>query len=75
VDHLEIDNVDLCIGNTCLLRNGSPNPEYSEQAGQNEVNKKDICITVDLHLGEGNACIWTSDLSYDYVRINAEYRS
>ena len=36
---------------------------------------EEVVIVVDLHLGDGEATVWTCDLSYDYVRINAEYRT
>ena len=35
----------------------------------------DVSIDVDLHLGQAAATVWTCDLTYDYVRINGEYRS
>ncbi len=75
VDQLEIDQLDLYLGQTCLLKQGLPDPNYREEAGQREMDRDEIKITVDLNAGSANARIWTSDLSYDYVKINAEYRS
>jgi glutamate N-acetyltransferase/amino-acid N-acetyltransferase len=37
--------------------------------------KRDVDVLVDLHVGESAATVWTCDLSYEYVRINGEYRS
>jgi len=37
--------------------------------------RKEFTITIDLGQGQGQAHMWTTDLSYDYVRINASYRS
>lgn len=75
VDSLEINRVDLYLGNVCLLKNGLPDGDYLEELGQREMDKEEIKITVKLGQGEAAAIIWTTDLSYDYVKINAEYRS
>lgn len=75
VDTLDVSRLDLYLGNTCLLKNGMPDSHYREELGQLEMNKEEIKITVDLNQGRCNASIWTSDLSYEYVKINAEYRS
>ena len=61
--------------NVCLLKNGVPDGDYLEELGQREMDKEEIKITVKLGQGEATAIIWTTDLSYDYVKINAEYRS
>lgn len=75
VDTLVIDKVDLYIGSTCLVRGGLPDPEYTEAKGQEEMAKQDIVIRVDLNVGTDAVKIWTTDLSFEYVKINAEYRS
>jgi glutamate N-acetyltransferase/amino-acid N-acetyltransferase len=75
VDSLDIDLVDLYLGDTCLLRQGLPDPEYTETKGQAAMTAEEISIRVNLNQGGGAARVWTSDLSYDYVKINAEYRS
>jgi glutamate N-acetyltransferase/amino-acid N-acetyltransferase len=75
IETLDISRIDLYLGNTCLLKNGMPDSQYREELGQLEMNKEEIKITVDLNQGSCNASIWTSDLSYEYVKINAEYRS
>ena len=75
IDSLQIESVDLYLGNVCLLKNGVPDRDYLEELGQREMDKEEIKITVKLGQGEAAAIIWTTDLSYDYVKINAEYRS
>ena len=75
IKQLDIDKVDLFLGDTCLLSGGLPDPEYTEDKGQTEMNSEEICIRVALNNGDQCATIWTSDLSYEYVKINAEYRS
>jgi glutamate N-acetyltransferase/amino-acid N-acetyltransferase len=72
---LDVDKVDLFLGDTCLLRQGLPDADYREELGQAEMDKENIKITVSLGQGGSSATVWTSDLSYDYVKINAEYRS
>lgn len=75
ISSLEIDRVDLFLGDTCLIEKGLPHPHYNEDKGHAEVLKDEILIHVNLNLGSDSATVWTSDLTYDYVKINAEYRS
>ena len=72
---LNIDKVELYLGDVCLIKDGLPDEGYSEEKGQHEMEKQDISIRVELNEGNQGATIWTTDLSYDYVKINAEYRS
>ena len=48
---------------------------FDEDAALRALSETEVDIDVDLHLGEGSATVWTCDLTYDYVRINGEYRS
>jgi glutamate N-acetyltransferase/amino-acid N-acetyltransferase len=48
---------------------------YTEAAGQRVMDEEEITITVDLKRGRAKQIVWTTDLSYDYVKINADYRS
>ena len=75
IETLDVSKVDLYLGEVCLLKNGLPDSAYREDLGQKEMDREDIRITVKLGQGEASAMIWTTDLSYDYVKINAEYRS
>jgi glutamate N-acetyltransferase/amino-acid N-acetyltransferase len=75
IETLDVSKVDLYLGEVCLLKNGLPDSAYHEDLGQKEMDREDIRITVKLGQGEASAMIWTTDLSYDYVKINAEYRS
>jgi len=75
IETLDVNKVDLFLGDTCLLRNGLPDSNYREELGQVEMDRENIKITVSLGQGDSVATVWTSDLSYDYVKINAEYRS
>jgi glutamate N-acetyltransferase/amino-acid N-acetyltransferase len=75
VDDLDVSKVSLWLGKTQLLETGEPLDTYTEEKGQVEMDKEEITIRVVLNAGNAKACIWTSDLSHDYVTINAEYRS
>lgn len=72
---LDISLVRIFINGVCIVENGMRSDTYSEDQGRTELEKEDI--TVEVYLGRGHAeeVIWTCDLSYDYVRINAEYRT
>ncbi|MDA8176493.1 bifunctional ornithine acetyltransferase/N-acetylglutamate synthase, partial [Acidithiobacillus sp.] len=75
VDDLEVDKVQVSLGETRIVRDGARDPDYTEAAGQAVMAEAEIPVRVDLGRGLASATIWTCDLSYDYVRINADYRS
>ncbi len=75
IDEININKISLFIGDTCLIRDGEPAAEYIEAAGQKEMNAEEITVRVDLGQGDQCSTVWTCDFSYDYVKINAEYRS
>ncbi len=74
-EDLDINRINLFLGDTCLLNNGLPDSSYDEAMGLAEMSKSEINIRIELGQGDINFKLWTSDLSYDYIRINAEYRS
>lgn len=59
----------------CLARNGGRDPDYREALAQQVMDQTEITVRVVLNRGSAVAQVWTCDLSYDYVRINAEYRT
>lgn len=69
------DTVTLHIGDHCIARNGLMDPGYSEAVATGIMAQDEITITCDLGLGDCEETVWTCDFSYDYVRINAEYRT
>ncbi len=71
----EIDKIKIFLGDVCIVSNGGRDPAYTEQQGQQVMDQQEIEIRIELNTGNESATIWTSDLSYDYVKINAEYRS
>lgn len=66
--------VDIAIGNFKMLENSEPCP-FSEDLARRYLNRNYIKIGVDLHMGDGAGKAWGCDLSYDYVKINASYRT
>ena len=75
VQNLDINKVDLYLDEVCVASGGAIDVDYTEEKGQSVMNQEEIEIRVLLHAGEAEARVWTSDLSHEYVRINAEYRS
>ncbi|MEN8205460.1 MAG: bifunctional glutamate N-acetyltransferase/amino-acid acetyltransferase ArgJ [Pseudomonadota bacterium] len=75
VSGLDLDNVQIYLDDVCIVQDGGRAPEYTEAAGQQVMDKDEITIRVVLNRGDCAEEIWTCDLSYDYVKINAEYRT
>lgn len=66
---------ELFFDDVQMVRDGLFVGGDAEQRGTEVLRQKEFTVTVDLHLGEGTATVYTSDLSYDYVKINADYRT
>ena len=75
VGQLDMQRVSLWIGDLAVVENGEPSQSYNEQQASEIMAMEDVTIRLDLGMGEESSCVWTTDLSYDYVKINAEYRS
>ena len=75
VPGLEQSTVSLYVDEVCIVRNGQRAAEYREEDGQRVFDQSEITIRVLLGRGGESATVWTSDLSHDYVTINAEYRT
>lgn len=75
LDDLDIQQVSIFLNDRCLVRNGARAPDYTEERGQQVMQGEEITIQVTLARGAEAAQVQTCDLSYDYVRINAEYRT
>ncbi len=72
---LELQNIQIFIDDVCIVSNGGRDPGYSEELGQAVMASDEITVRIILGRGDFSAHVWTCDLSYDYVRINAEYRT
>lgn len=72
---LDLAGLRIYLGGAPVVAGGEPHPDYSEEAGLAAMAGTDIDIDIRLGRGECRETVWTSDLSHEYVRINAEYRS
>lgn len=75
ISNFDLSKVAIYLGNVCIVDGGEPAPDYTEQKGQQVTSQDEILIRVVLGRGESSDTVWTCDFSYDYVKINAEYRS
>jgi glutamate N-acetyltransferase/amino-acid N-acetyltransferase len=73
----EIDQelISLSFDDVLMVRNGIFVGGDAEEKGSDVLHKREFSVTVDLALAEGSATVYTSDLSHDYVSINADYRT
>jgi glutamate N-acetyltransferase/amino-acid N-acetyltransferase len=72
---LDQTRIDLFLDDVLVAQNGGRHLQYREEDGQRVMKQSEITVRVDLHRGPAHATVWTCDLSYDYVKINADYRS
>ncbi len=75
VDDLDVAAIRLYLDEVLVAENGGRAASYQEEDGQRVMQQSDITIRVVLGRGVVNATLWTCDFSYDYVKINASYRS
>ncbi|MCE9683526.1 bifunctional glutamate N-acetyltransferase/amino-acid acetyltransferase ArgJ [Halomonas alkalisoli] len=75
VEDFDVTRVTIDLGDICLVEYGGRAAGYTEEAGSRVMGEEEIVIRITLGRGEESATVWTSDLSHDYVSINAEYRS
>ena len=72
---LNVERVSIWLDDVQIVANGAVAADYTEARGAAVMAQGDIRITIGLAAGEGSATVWTCDFSYDYVKINAEYRT
>ncbi len=72
---IEAERISVFINKLCVVDKGEKAGTYTEEAGQIEMSRPEIGIEINLGLGQCSETVWTCDLSHDYVKINAEYRS
>jgi len=75
LEALDVAQVSIYLDDVCIVDQGGRAPGYREADGAAVMARSDITVRIELGRGSSQAQIWTSDLSYDYVRINAEYRT
>ncbi|MGE6795852.1 bifunctional glutamate N-acetyltransferase/amino-acid acetyltransferase ArgJ [Psychrobacter okhotskensis] len=75
IEDLDTEQVDVYLDEVMICQNGGVAPNYTEAAGKTVMSRPEITIHIDLARGEASDTVYTCDLSYDYVKINADYRS
>lgn len=72
---INVDAVSIYLNDICIVKAGKRSADYTEEQGQKVMNQDEICVRICLAQGDCSSRVLTCDLSYDYVKINAEYRS
>ena len=75
IDDLNVNGIQLYLDDILVAENGGRASGYQETDGQRVMNQSEITVRVALNRGTATTTVWTCDFSYDYVKINAEYRS
>lgn len=75
VEQLDVNALKLYLGAVLVAENGGRAASYQEEQGAAVMQAPEILVRVDLARGEASSTVWTCDFSYDYVKINADYRS
>lgn len=75
LEDLDTEQVNVCLDEVMICQNGGLASDYSESQGDLVMSRPEITIHIDLGRGEASDTVYTCDLSYDYVKINADYRS
>ena len=75
VDDLDVNLIKLHLGDVLVAENGGRASSYQEADGQRVMKEAEITVRVELGRGNAEATVWTCDFSYDYVKINADYRT
>jgi len=75
IDDLDVNALQLYLGDVLVAENGGRAKSYEEAQGAAVMKEAEITVRVVLNRGRDNATVWTCDFSYDYVKINADYRS
>ena len=75
VPELDVSLIDVYLGSVCIVSKGGRDPSYTEAQGSAVMAQEEITIRIELGRGQCSETIWTTDLSHEYVKINAEYRT
>ena len=75
IDDLDVAGTRIWLGSLLVSEHGGRAAGYKEEDGSRVMQEAEIAVRVDLGRGAATATVWTCDFSYDYVKINADYRS
>ena len=75
LENLNLESIKLHLDDVCIVSDGGRDAGYTEEKGQAVMDREEITIRIQLARGDVSETIWTTDLSHEYVTINAEYRT
>jgi glutamate N-acetyltransferase/amino-acid N-acetyltransferase len=75
LENIDIHTVKIYLDEVCIVKNGGVAEDYTEEKGKKVMGEPEILVRVLLGRGDSQETVFTCDLSHDYVRINAEYRT
>jgi glutamate N-acetyltransferase/amino-acid N-acetyltransferase len=75
IDDLDVNHIRLWLDDVLVASGGGRDAAYREEDGARVMRQPEITVRVDLARGDAAATVWTCDFSYDYVKINADYRT
>ena len=70
---MDPEKFEICFGELPICVDGGRSPEYDEAAAHKYLEQREFTITIDLHIGDGSCVFWTTDLTTEYIHINADY--
>ncbi len=72
---IDPNRIDIRFGELPICLNGGRAPQFDEHSAHEYVQKPEFAITIELHQGSGSCVFWTTDLTHEYIHINADYSS
>lgn len=75
IDDMDVNQVSIWLDDLCIAANGGRAEDYREEQAAGRMARDEVTVSVELGRGAESARVWTCDFSYEYVRINAEYRT
>ena len=75
VKDIKVDDIQIHLDDVCIVENGARAERYTEEAGSAVMAQDELSININMGRGDSKETVWTTDLSHEYVSINADYRS
>jgi len=72
---MDLSKIQISLDDVQIVENGGRASSYTEEAGTAVMEQQELAIRIQLGRGDANETVWTTDLSHEYVTINAEYRT
>jgi glutamate N-acetyltransferase/amino-acid N-acetyltransferase len=70
---IDPDRIDISFGELPICRDGGRAAQFDEAAAHTYISQREYTISIDLHQGPGSCTFWTTDLTHQYIHINADY--